>query len=296
MRKPTQHSRRRTRRLLLLGIGIGAGFGVALFTGSPAHADEKPRPVADTVHGVLNLPGRLLGTPPAKTDRPRPVRDLVGGTRDLTAQVLDGTTKTVTQVTDGLDEVTKPAPVVGRTVDEVTDLTDNVMRGGAPRTPTVGTPTPTVTDDEPAAQDDTPSTEPADTAEAQPATGTKTAPEPTPSGAPTPGDTDPGAPSLTVTAAQHPAPRTAQNDQETATQHRPNRQAAAAVPATPVWPRSVDINPGDDTYDQCRCGTHTFEYATPGAGAGNTPWRSPPATGYTEHRDGRTQPPSPPSG
>lgn len=279
MPEPTQHSRRRTNRLLLLaGLGI-TGAGVALAFGSPAHADDQPTPIVDTVRAVAEPPRQNLNATAPQVKQPQPVRDLTAATRDTTAHALNTTTTAVTRTTDRLDEATQPAPTVGRTVDHATDITDNLLGAASPIAPAE-----TATAALASA---------ADPAEAQPATGTPTAPEPAPPGPPTPDGASSGAPTHTA-AAQHPAASTTQTrtTADTEPAHAPVQPAVVAAPQ----PRHIDLNPCGGTRDQQQGGLHGFDYTASGAGTTHTPRRAQPTTGYAEHHDGRTQPPSPPPG
>lgn len=277
MPEPTQHSRRRHRLLLLAGLGIGAGLGITLAAGSPAHADDQPTPIVDTVHAVAEPPRQIVNATAPQVKQPQPVRDLTAATRNTTAQALNTTTTAVTRTTDRLDEATQPAPVVGRTVGQVTFITGNLLGAASPIAPA-----------EPA----TPAlASAADPAEAQPATGTPTAPEPAPPGPPTPDGASSGAP--THTAAQHPAARPTGHPHKAATPHQQHGQAAAV--AAPQ-PGHIDLDPCGGILDQHESGLHGFEYPAAGGTTGVIPRRPQPATGYAEHHDGRTQPPSPPPG
>ncbi|MCG5464329.1 hypothetical protein MED01_002495 [Micromonospora sp. MED01] len=274
--RPQQSSRRRTHRLLLLaGLTIGGAGAALALTGSPAHANDRPRPIADTLHGVTQPLGRVLNGQPSNGEKPRPVRD-------LTAKVRDHTTPAVTRATTKVDRVTRPLPVVGRTVDKATDVLVGVVTAAKPPAPTGDTPT----------SADTPTTPPsADTAAPQRATGAPTAPEPAPPGPPTLGGASSGATNLVV---QHPDVR------HTATGHGETR--AAHHDTTPTRPqrtprRTPQAIPGTDHAHPHDASLRTVEHPAGDARADGQPrWQQPHTGHHSAHHDGLTQPPSPPPG
>ncbi|MEV0214403.1 hypothetical protein [Micromonospora sp. NPDC050695] len=265
MPQPTQQSRRRTRRLLLLtGLGIGAGIGLALTASSPAHADNQPH--TDTLGGVTQHTSSILGD--------QPVRDLTGRLRDATATA-------VTHTTDTVDDATRPIPVAGHAVDNITNTTDMLVDAIRPATKPADTPTIA----------DTPTT---GHAGQQPPAGTQTASEPAPPGPPTPDGASSGAPSHT--APQHPDVRRPTGDHHGDSRTVHHRHQTSGIPAIP--PTRTYLNPGSDNANQHLVGS----LRTPDhSGATNRPtgpprWQQPHTRHHNGRYDGRTQPPSPPPG
>lgn len=130
MRTGRHGSRHTTRRILLLAAAT-AGVGFALAVADSAQAADRSHPdlldigsVASTVDTALTpAHAGYQGPPPATMDTPGLVNDATRATGELTRQVADA----VGAVTDTVDDVTAPLPIVGDVVDSTTDLTDRVV-------------------------------------------------------------------------------------------------------------------------------------------------------------------------
>ncbi|MFI7073464.1 hypothetical protein [Micromonospora sediminicola] len=123
----------RTRLLWLLGLAT-ATTGAALLLAGEAHADDKPTPhllgtvsqLADnTVRNTVDLSAAT--TKPARDGRPQPVRNLLDHTTRTAGTATTDVKAIVRAVTDTADHTTRPLPVVGRTIDKATDVTDTVL-------------------------------------------------------------------------------------------------------------------------------------------------------------------------
>lgn len=311
-----QHSGRRTtqRLLLLAGATIGISAAITVGLSDDAHASDRDLPalvegVTETVTSIaapatapapveLVKPVKVAAPtatpvkahhdkPARKPSRPHPVRDAVQhgtGTVDKTIHKAVGTTK---RVTDRAGTATRDVPVVGDTVDQVSDVTEQgIPASTAPPVtldPVAQLPPPA------AGVQDPPTVAPSSTA-GRPTGGTQPAPGPTATGAPTPRTVDPGAasPSLNVQQRQRPAHGlTAERHLTPVHRATPRPAGDIPLPLSGGWVDSRAVGPAQSGV---QLDAVTGDQARPPATAAQNP------AGHHGDHTGRSWPPSLPAG
>lgn len=121
-----------TRLLLPAAFTIAAGIGLALAYADDAQAaDRNPPALEQITQPATPTVARNLPEHPAAADAVnRPVRadrKIASQARGTVDKTVRYTTRTVKQVTDAVDAVTSALPLVGKTVDGATDRTDTIV-------------------------------------------------------------------------------------------------------------------------------------------------------------------------
>lgn len=128
-----EHSRRRTtQRLLLLAAATGAGAVAGLAFSSAAHADDHREPaLTDTAiavgDGVRGTVQKAVAPKPRAQDPTTLARDLAERTTRRVDRAARRTPHGVKKITAIVDQAAAPRSVLGGAVDTTTDLTDRIV-------------------------------------------------------------------------------------------------------------------------------------------------------------------------